>query len=173
MPRTAVDTRPQWERDDENHPYRLTAADRSLIRAGPVAAARSGAVAGAILGPGPWAATLLLRAAFGGGWHFDHWVVNLTIYAALSLVAGTAMGALRRWSCLGHRFHTVPLAGVRAGWDTWLGIVVIDAFVMNAVIEDGLGVLLIFAVFGLIWLGLLYSVVWAAMQNLFLPRTPR
>jgi hypothetical protein len=168
VPRPPADPRPQWERDDEVAEWKLTRADRALLRAGPAAAVRSGALAGVALGPVPWALTLLLRAALHGGWHLDHWVVNLTIYAALSVAAGTAMGALRHWSCLGHRFHAVPLAGVRAGWDTWLGIVAIDTFVVVAVLEDGLGALLLIAVWGLLWLGLLYSLVWAALQDLVL-----
>jgi len=164
VPTVRVDNRPQWERDDEDAEHRLTAQDRALIAAGAGAAARSGLLAGLLLGAVPAVLVLLLRAVLGGGWRPEHWVWNLLIYSALVAAAGPAMGLLRRWSCLGHRFGTVPLAGTRASWDTWLGLIAVDAFVVWALIQDNLGVLLLFVLIGLVWLGLLYSIIWAALQ---------
>jgi hypothetical protein len=163
----APDTRPQWMRDDEavEAAHRLTKGDRALIAAGTRAAVLSGGLTGLILGGGPWAVTLLVRAALGGGWSFAHWTVNLSVYAALSLAIGFAMGGLRLWSSLGHRFGTVPVAGVRAGWNTWLGLVAIDLLVIVYTLEDNLGPLLLIAVFGLVWIGLLYDLVWTAVQD--------
>jgi len=162
-----VDTRPKWAQDDElvDMAHRLTAADRALIEAGPRAAVLSGGAAGLLLGFGPWAVTLLLRALLGGGWGFDHWTYNLTYYAILSLVIGFAMGGLRRWSNIGHRFGTVPVANVRAGWNTWLGLVAVDALIIVFGLEDQLGPLLLITLFGLVWIGLLYDLVWTAVQN--------
>ena len=161
------DDRPQWELDDENQEshFKLTADDKTLIRAGVPTAVKSGTAAGLILGAGPWLLVLLLRALLGGGWRFDHWIVNLTLYAGLALVLGPAMGALRYWSTIGHRFSMMPMASVRAGWHTWLGMVAIDLMVIIFTTEDRLGVLLIFIFFGLIWLGLLYDLIWTFIQN--------
>ena len=161
------DNRPQWERDDDEVEsyFKLTRDDKTLLRAGLPAAAKSGAAAGLVLGAGPWLLTLLLRGVLGGGWRFDHWIVNLTWYAAIALLLGPAMGALRYWSNLGHRFKAVPMAGVRAGWHTWLGLATIDIMVVVFTAEDRLGVLLLFAIFGLIWLGLLYDMLWTALQD--------
>lgn len=170
MPSKAPDTRPKWEQDDEfaESKDKLTRGHRALIRAGGRAATFSGAAAGLLLGFGPWAVTLVLRAALGGGWHFDHWTVNLTYYAVLVLVIGFPMGWLRLWSNLGHRFGTVPVAGVRAGWNTWVGLIAVDALVIVFGAEDQLGMLLVIALFGLVWLGLLYDMLWTALQDAIL-----
>ena len=162
-----VDTRPKWMQDDElvDREHRLTPADRALILAGPRAAVLSGGTAGLILGFGPWVVTLGLRALLGGGWTFSHWTYNLTYYAVLSLVIGFAMGGLRRWSNLGHRFSTVPVANVRAGWNTWLGLAAVDVLIIIFGLEDQLGMLLVIALFGLVWIGLLYDLLWTAVQD--------
>lgn len=162
-----TDDRPQWERDDEDAEahFKLTRADRALLQAGLAASVKTGTAAGLIMGFGPWALILLLRAAMGDGWRFSHWTVNLTDYAVLALVLGPAMGALRYWSNLGHRFNLVPMANVRAGWHTWLGLVAIDVMVVVFTMEDQLGVLLLFAIFGLVWLGLLYDMLWTFVHN--------
>ncbi len=164
------DTRPKWMRDDEfvDQAHRLTPADRTLIEAGTRAAVLSGGAAGLLLGFGPWAVTLLLRAVLGGGWSFSHWTYNLTYYAILSSVIGFAMGGLRRWSNVGHRFSTVPLANVRAGWNTWLGLVAVDVLLVVFGAEDHLGMLLVIALFGLIWVGVLYDLVWTSAQNVLI-----
>lgn len=166
------DTRPKWLQEDEfvDQQFRLKAADRSLIEAGPRAATLSGGAAGLILGFGPWAVTLLARAALGGGWRFDHWTYNLTYYAVLSLLLGFAMGGLRRWSNIGHRFSMVPVANVRAGWNTWLGLVAIDVMIIIYGGEDHLGMLLVIALFGLVWIGVLYDLVWTAVQDALIRR---
>ena len=166
------DTRPKWAQDDElvDVAHKLTVNDRALIQAGTRAAVLSGGAAGLILGAGPWALTLLLRAGLGGGWSFAHWTYNLTYYAILSLAIGFAMGWLRLWSNLGHRFGTVPVAGVRAGWNTWLGLAAIDVLIIVYGLEDQLGPLLLIALFGLVWLGLLYDIVWTAAQDALIRR---
>ncbi len=162
-----VDSRPQWEREDEGHEFHLHPIDRAVIVVGYRGAAVTGLLAGAVIGVLPWALVLLIRAAMHGGWHFDHWVWNMTIYAWGSVPLGAAMGALRRWSALGHRYHLVPMANVRAGWDTWLGILAIDLFVCEILIVDGVGLLLLFTIWGLMWLGLLYSMILSGVQNMF------
>jgi len=163
-----VDSRPKWEQDDEyaEAKHKLTRGDRALILAGGRAATLTGALAGLLLGFGPLLLTLLLRAAMGGGWGFDHWTYNLTYYAILTLVIGFPMGWLRFWSNLGHRFGTVPVATVRAGWNTWVGLVAIDVMVIVYGAEDQLGMLLVIALFGLVWLGLLYDMLWTALQDI-------
>jgi len=165
--------RARWELDDEDADHKLTRADRRLLLAGRAAAARSGALAGAALGGLPWVVILLARALLGGGWHFDAWVWWLTAYAATALVMGPLMGWLRLWSCAGHRFGVVPLAGVRAGWETWAGVAAIDVLVIAAVSSAQLGVLLLFAVFALLWAGLLYSMLWTALQDVALEALAR
>ena len=170
--RTAPDPRPEWEQEDERvePEFRLRERDRRLIRVGAGAATLSGGLAGVLLGPLPTAVVLAVRAAMGGSWHIDHWVHNLLIYSVLAVAIGFPMGWLRRRSCLGHRFRMVPMAGVRAGADTWLGMAVIDIMLIAYVMEDGLGLLLLFTVWGLIWIGLLYDLVWASAQGMILAR---
>lgn len=162
-----VDPRPKWEQDDEfaDSKNKLTTGDRALIRAGNRVAVLSGATAGLILGFGPWVVTMVLRAALGGSWHFDHWTFNLTYYAILTLVIGFPMGWLRRWSNLGHRFGSVPVSGTRAGWNTWLGLIAIDTMVIVYGVEDQLGAVLLITLFGLVWLGLLYDILWTSVQD--------
>ena len=62
----------------------------------------------------------------------------------------------------------MPVAGVRAGWNTWLGLVAIDVLVVVYGAEDQLGMLLVIALFGLVWLGLLYDMIWTALQDLII-----
>ena len=170
--RKAPDPRPEWEQEDEiaEPEFRLRERDRRLIRAGGRAATLSGGLAGVVMGPLPTAVAILVRAAMGGGWSVAHWEHNLFIYSILAVGIGFPMGWLRRRSCLGHRFRMVPMAGVRAGADTWLGLVVIDTMLIIFVMEDALGVLLLFTVWGLVWIGLLYALVWAAVQGMLLTR---
>lgn len=174
MPRRPepVDHRPQWMRDDENveaH-LRLTRADRALIDAGPRAALLSGGAVGVGMGFGLWVVVLLLRAVLGGGFSFHHWTYDLTAYAVLSSLLGFAMGPLRRWSNLGHRFRMMPMINVRAGWNTWLGLVAMDLLVIIFAAEANLGMVLVFAFFGLIWVGVLYDVIWTVLQDLLIRR---
>ncbi len=132
-----------------------------MILGGAGRAARTGAVAGLPLRFGPWVRILGARVPLGGGWSLPHWAVNQTAYAAL----GAPVGWLRRWTGLGHRFGTIPLAGWRAGWHTWLGLAAIDVLVIVFVAENGLGGLLLVGLFGLLWLRVLYDRVWSAMQD--------
>jgi hypothetical protein len=171
MPKSNVpDTRPRWEREDENSNYPLRARDRAVIHAGARTVAIAGLAASAMIGVLPWGLVLLLRAAMGGSWHFDHWVWNMTIYAFGSLGMGVLMGWLRRWSAMGHRYHTVPMANTRGGWDTLLAVFLIDFFIMWIFIVDGVGLLLVFMMLGIVWAGLVYSMIWTPIHDRFVAR---
>lgn len=159
------DTRPIWEREDEGSNFPLRNVDREVIYCGAKGSGLAGLAAGFVIGVLPWGITLLLRAALGGGWSFHHWTWNLTIYGLGSLPLGLCMGWLRRWSAMGHRYREIPMANTRAGWDAWLAIAAVDIFVMEMFMVDRLGVLLIFLIWGLVWAGVVYSMLWTKIHD--------
>ncbi len=164
-PQKEEDTRPRWMREDEGSDFQLHEADREVIYAGAATSGLAGLAAGFLIGAVPWGLTLVLRAALGGGWSYHHWTWNLTVYGLGSLPLGLFMGWLRRWSAMGHRYREIPLASYRAGWDTWLAVLCVDVFVVEIFMVDRLGVLLIFMIWGLVWAGVVYAMLWTKIHD--------